>query len=114
MHETGKGVKKLEEVYSEPLFIDILNVPTIFLYTDKDSESKVLEQMLERNNGLDLMTGKYVAIQNLIFKHLRGMVERDSRYTNFRFLEITRDTLYTSQVIKMAKDLVYQMKSDLF
>ena len=69
--------------------------------------------MLERDNGLDLMTGKYVTIQNLIFKHLRRMVEGNSRYSNFRFLEITRDTLYTSQVIKMAKDLVYQMKSDI-
>ena len=92
MDVPGSGLSMLDRIFeTRSMHAVVKHFPTIF-FTVPDTESaykKVLDAMIKRGNGIDILSREYVRIQNRVFNHLMWFD------TPFTFHCLPEDILYT-------------------
>ena len=96
----GSGIRKLDQIFEDPFMVDIIKEFNIlFLIVPPNAHQKVLDQMILRGNGIDILSLEYLEAQWIIFEHLRKF-----DLSNFFFHTIPKHELYTEEMIsRLAK-----------
>ena len=104
LESSGAGTSLLDRLFAtRSMQAVVQNFPTIFyLVPDTDSAyAKVVETMVRRGNGIDILSKDYVRVQNTVFSHLMWF-EAPFHFTTLKEIDMytPRSTLAMTNAAK--------------